>query len=59
MLVGKISPELAPKYAAFYLRAAGIAPGVDVMATFAKSFPLPAGMLESIERQIAIAFGGI
>jgi hypothetical protein len=29
------------------------------MATFAKSFPLPAGMLESIERQIAIAFGGI
>ena len=59
ILVGKISPELAPKYAAFYLRAAGVAPGTDVMATFAKTFPLPAEMLASIERQIAIAFGGI
>jgi hypothetical protein len=29
------------------------------MATFAKTFPLPAEMLASIERQIAIAFGGI
>jgi hypothetical protein len=59
LLVAKVSPDLAPRYAAYYLRAAGIAPGSDVMATFARSFPLPAGMLESIERQIAIAFGGI
>jgi hypothetical protein len=59
LLVAKISPELGAKYAAYYLRAAGVAPGDDAMATFAKTFPLPAGMLESIERQIAIAFGGI
>lgn len=59
LLVAKISPELGLKYAAFYLKAAGVAPGDDVMATFAKTFPLPAGMLESIDRQIAIAFGGI
>ncbi len=59
LLVAKVAPAQLPKYAAYYLRLAKVAPGDDVMATFARTFPLPAGMLESIERQIAIAFGGI
>jgi hypothetical protein len=29
------------------------------MAAFARAFPIPRPMLESIDRQIAICFGGI
>ena len=54
-----LAPELASGYAKFYLRASGVKYAGDVMAAFAKAFPVPPGMLESIERQIAVAFGGI
>jgi hypothetical protein len=69
LLLGRLSPDLARGYARFYLRVAGVTggePGVagivpeeDVMAAFDKAFPLPPALLESLDRQIAIAFGGI
>ncbi len=59
LLMAHLSPELAIGYAKFYLRAVGVKYEGDVMTAFAKAFPVPAGMLESIERQIAVAFGGI
>jgi hypothetical protein len=59
LLAARLSPETAQGYARFYLHAAGIAFEGDVMIAFAKAFPVPAGLLESVDRQIAIAFGGI
>lgn len=59
LLMAKLSPDLATGYARFYLRASGVKYEGDVMAAFARAFPVPSGMLESIERQIAVAFGGI
>ena len=59
LLMAHLSPELATGYARFYLRASGVKYEGDAMAAFVKAFPVPPGMLESIERQIAVAFGGI
>lgn len=59
LLMTRLAPDLDKRYAAYYLRAAGVAAGDDVLATFARTFPLPTGMLESIDRQIAIALSGI
>lgn len=69
LLMGRLSPELARGYARFYLRVAGVAAGGlraadisaegDVMAAFERAFPLPPALLESLDRQIAVAFGGI
>ena len=60
LLVERIDPALAERYARFYLAQAGrpIAGG-DVMAAFAAAFPMPDDMIGSMRRQIDIAFGGI
>jgi len=59
LLLARLSPELATGYARFYLRVAGVAFDGDPMAAFARAFPIPKPMLESIDRQISISFGGI
>jgi hypothetical protein len=59
LLVERLSPELAAGYARFYLRVAGVSFDGDPMAAFARTFPIPKAMLESIGRQISISFGGI
>jgi hypothetical protein len=59
LLLARLSPELAADYARFYLRVGGVAFDGDPMAAFARAFPIPKPMLESIDRQIAISFGGI
>ena len=60
LLLAHVSKDLAEGYARFYLRAAGAAPrGDDALAALARVFPVPQGILDSVERQIAIAFGGI
>ena len=59
LLLARLSPELAAGYARFYLRVGGVAFDGDPMAAFARAFPIPRPMLESIGRQIAISFGGI
>jgi hypothetical protein len=58
-LMARLSPELAAGYARFYLRVAGVTFDGDPMAALARTFPIPAPMLASIDRQIAISFGGI
>jgi hypothetical protein len=59
LLLARLSPELAAGYARFYLRVAGVAFDGDPMAAFTRAFPIPKPMLESIDRQISISFGGI
>lgn len=59
LLMGRLSPALANGYARFYLRVAGVSFTGDPMVAFAKAFPIPTPMLDSIDRQISIALGGI
>jgi hypothetical protein len=59
LLLARLSPELAAGYARFYLRVAGVAFEGDPMAAFARAFPIPKPMLDSIDRQISISLGGI
>jgi hypothetical protein len=59
LLAARVGTDAAVEYARFYLRATGRVPGADPTAEFAAAFPLPAAMLGSIERQIAVAFSGI
>jgi hypothetical protein len=59
LLLAHVSKEAADGYARFYLRAAGLQYSGDAGAALAKAFPVPQGILDSIARQIEIAFGGI
>lgn len=59
LLLAHLSPALANGYARFYLHLAGVTFDGDPMTAFAKAFPIPTPMLDSIERQISIALGGI
>lgn len=59
LLAAKLGVDVARSYMTFYLRAAGREPGSDVAAEFTATFVLPDGMISSIDRQIAVAFGGI
>ena len=59
LLAARLGADVAAGYEAFYLRAAGRDAGTDPAAAFAAAFPIPEPMRASIERQIAVAFGGI
>jgi hypothetical protein len=59
LLAAKLGGDAANGYMRFYLRAAGREAGSDLAAAFAAAFPLPDAMVSSIERQVAVAFGGI
>jgi hypothetical protein len=59
LLLARVSPELAAGYARFYLHIAGVTFDGDPMPAFARAFPIPKAMIDSIERQISIALGGI
>ncbi len=59
ILAARVGTDAAAGYMRFYLRATGRAEGPDLAASFAAAFPLRDGILESIERQIAVAFSGI
>jgi hypothetical protein len=59
ILAARVGADAAGGYMRFYLRATGRQAGSDLSASFAAAFPLREGMLESIERQIAVAFSGI
>ncbi len=61
LLLGKVAPQLVNGYMKFYLHAASI-PNVgdaELIAIFEKIFVVPKGVIESIERQIAVSFSGI
>ena len=59
ILAAKLGPVMASGSMEFYLRAAGQSAGTDAATAFKAAFALPDGMVASIERQIAVAFGGI
>jgi hypothetical protein len=59
LVLAHLSPALAAGYARFYLGLADVAFDGDPMIAFGKAFPIPLPMLDSINRQIAISFGGI
>ncbi len=59
ILAARVGADAAAGYMRFYLRATGRSAGPDLAASFAAAFPLRDGMLESIDRQIAVAFSGI
>jgi hypothetical protein len=59
LVLAHLSPALATGYARFYLGLADVTYTGDPMPAFARTFPIPGPMLDSINRQIAISFGGI
>ena len=59
VLAAKLGAEVARSYMAFYVQATGRDSGADPTTAFVTAFPLPDGMLASIERQVAVAFSGI
>jgi hypothetical protein len=59
LVLAHLSPALAVGYARFYLGLAGVTFTGDPMIALGKAFSIPLPMLDSINRQIAISFGGI
>jgi hypothetical protein len=59
LLLARIAPEMTAGYTQFYLRTASVAFDGDPMPAFTRAFPLPRGMLESVDRQLSISLGGI
>lgn len=60
LLVARIDPALAERYARWYLAVAGRpAPAGDALEALTTAFPMPEEMVASLRRQIALAFTGI
>jgi hypothetical protein len=60
LLVERVEPAMAERYARWYLALAGRpVPAGNVMAAFEAAFPMPEEMIASMRRQIEISFGGI
>lgn len=60
LVVEKIDPALAERYARWYLAQAGKpVPARDALAALALAFPMPEDMLVSMKRQIDLSFTGI
>ena len=60
MLVARVSPEAAERYARYYLAQMGRpVPARNALAALDAAFPMPDEILASMRRQIDIAFGGI
>lgn len=60
ILVERVDPAAAERYARWYLAQAGEpVPSSNALAALAVAFPMPDEMIESIRRQVDIAFGGI
>jgi hypothetical protein len=60
LLLQHVAPELVPDYMRFYLRTMNIArPAGDPSAAFASIFPLPAAIVNAVNKQIEIVLAGI
>jgi hypothetical protein len=55
LLLQRVAPELVDGYTRYYLRQAG----APANASLASAFPLPAGFVEAITRQLEVVLGGI
>jgi hypothetical protein len=58
-LLERVSPDLAPGYARYYLREAAAPTTGDLGAALASAFPLPEAIRDAINRQLAVILGGI
>lgn len=60
LLVERIDSALAERYARWYLEQSGMTvPTRDALSALALAFPMSQEMIDSMKRQIALAFGGI
>jgi hypothetical protein len=60
LLVERVDPALAERYARWYLALAGRpVPATGALDALAEAFPMPDEMIASMRRQIEISFGGI
>src|SRR5690606_39497172 len=60
ILMERVDPAAAERYARWYLAQAGEpVPSSNALAALAAAFPMPDEMIESMRRQVDIAFGGI
>ncbi len=60
LIVERVDPALAERYARFYLAQAGKpVPADGALAALAAAFPMPEEMVASMKRQIDLAFTGI
>jgi hypothetical protein len=59
LLLERISPDLAPGYARYYLRETTASASSDLGAALMSAFPLPEAIREAINRQLAVILGGI
>ena len=59
LLLERVSPDLAPGYARYYLREAGAQASTDLGAALASAFPLPEAIRDAINRQLVVILGGI
>jgi hypothetical protein len=59
LLLERVSPDLAPGYARYYLREAGASATGDPGAALTRAFPLPEAIRDAINRQMAVILGGI
>jgi hypothetical protein len=59
LLLERVSPDLAPGYARYYLYGAAAPATGDLGAALATAFPLPEAIREAINRQLAVILGGI
>jgi hypothetical protein len=55
LLLQRVAPELVAGYTRFYLRTANVA----ASSSLATAFPLPANLVEAIDRQLGVVLGGI
>jgi hypothetical protein len=55
LLLQRVAPELVAGYTRFYLRQAN----ASASASLASAFPLPANLVEAIDRQLGVVLGGI
>jgi hypothetical protein len=55
LLLQRVAPDLVEGYTRYYLRQAG----APANASLASAFPLPAGFVEAITRQLEVVLGGI
>ncbi len=59
LVVARLAPDLAERYARYYLAQAGQPAGTDPIAALAAAFPMPEEMVASMRRQVDLAFTGI
>lgn len=59
LLLKRAMPALLTGYERYYLEATGVTSITDADGQFARTFPLPATMLDGLTRQLDIVLGGI